>query len=59
MLLIVLLLSIFVIFFMLSMVANYFILGRNLKKTILVSLLMTIIAIFSHVSPMIMYQWFF
>ncbi|MBS9423770.1 hypothetical protein EAE90_08680 [Photorhabdus caribbeanensis] len=58
--LVALFLSIFVIFFMLSMLVNYFfILGRNFKKTILISLLMTVIAIFSHVFPQVIYQYFF
>ncbi len=58
--LVALFLSIFVIFFMLSMLVNYFfILGRDFKKTILISLLMTIIAIFSHVFPQVIYQYLF
>ncbi|PQQ30417.1 hypothetical protein CE143_11100 [Photorhabdus luminescens] len=46
-----------VMFFFLTILVNYFfILERNVKKTIWVSLLMTVIFIFSLFAPTIIYQ---
>ncbi|CDH04038.1 hypothetical protein XBFM1_950002 [Xenorhabdus bovienii str. feltiae Moldova] len=60
MLFIAILFMIFVCFFTLTMFVNYFfIFKRNFKKTILVSILMTIISIISHFLPMILYQTIF
>ncbi|CBJ83503.1 hypothetical protein XBJ2_2370003 [Xenorhabdus bovienii str. Jollieti] len=60
MLFIAILFMIFVCFFTLTMFVNYFfIFKRNFKKTILVSILMTIISIISHFLPMIFYQTIF